>query len=48
MSLPDLQILVWDFYKDVYGVRPRHLTEAEWDSREYLLELYEQMCAQCD
>ena len=34
--LYDLQSELWDFYKDVHGVRPRHWTQAEWDSMEFL------------
>lgn len=34
--LNDLQTELWDFYKDVHGVRPRHWTKAEWDSVEFL------------
>jgi hypothetical protein len=34
--LRDLQTEMWDFYKDVHGVRPRHWTQQEWDSMEFL------------
>jgi hypothetical protein len=34
--LNDLQTELWDFYKDVHGVRPRHWTQSEWDSMEFL------------
>lgn len=34
--LNDLQTELWDFYKDVHGFRPRHWTEAEWASVEFL------------
>ena len=34
--LNDLQTELWDFYKDVHGIRPRHWTQQEWDSMEFL------------
>ena len=34
--LNNLQTEMWDFYKDVHGVRPRHWTAAEWNSMEFL------------
>ena len=34
-----LQLEVWDAYKDAYGVRPRHLTDAEWADVEGLKAL---------
>ena len=34
MTLADLQSAVWDLYKDVTGVRPRHLTEEQWADRQ--------------
>ena len=34
--LNDLQTELWDFYKDVHGIRPRHWTKSEWDSLEFL------------
>ena len=34
--LRDLQTEMWDFYKDVHGVRPRDWTKSEWDSIEFL------------
>jgi hypothetical protein len=34
-----LQLEVWDAYKDAYGVRPRHLTDAEWADAEGLKTL---------
>ena len=34
--LRDLQSEMWDFYKDVHGIRPRHWTDAEWASMEFL------------
>ena len=34
--LNDLQTELWDFYKDVHGMRPRHWTQEEWNSMEFL------------
>lgn len=34
-----LQLEVWDAYKDAYGIRPRHLTDAEWADIEGLRTL---------
>lgn len=34
--LRDLQSEMWDFYKDVHGIRPRHWSDAEWGSIEFL------------
>jgi hypothetical protein len=34
--LIDLQTEMWDFYKDVHGIRPRHWTQEQWDSMEFL------------
>jgi hypothetical protein len=36
--LLDLQSEMWDFYKDVHGMRPRHWTQENWDSMEFLQE----------
>ena len=36
--LLDLQSEMWDFYKDVHGIRPRHWTQENWDSMEFLQE----------
>lgn len=30
MSLDELQTAVWDLYKDVHCVHPRHFTDEEW------------------
>ena len=32
--------LLWDLYKEAFGVRPRHVTEAQWADLEYLKGLY--------
>ena len=37
--LESLQIALWNAYKDAYGIRPRHLTHAEWDNVEYLTKI---------
>ena len=34
--LRDLQTELWDFYKDVHGIRPRHWTQQEFNSMEFL------------
>jgi hypothetical protein len=34
--LNDLQTELWDFYRDVHGIRPRHWTTDEWASMEFL------------
>lgn len=31
-----LQTELWDFYKDVHGMRPRHWTEAQWNDIYFL------------
>ena len=36
-----MQAEIWDFYKDVHGYRPRHFTEQEWNSREFLQAQWE-------
>jgi hypothetical protein len=42
--LIDLQSEIWDFYKDVHGIRPRHFTQENWDSFEFLQEQREKLC----
>ena len=36
LSIHELQSLVWDMYKDLYNVRPSHLSDADWLDREFL------------
>lgn len=36
MTLEELQNELWDYYKDVHGVRPRHWTGDQWDSILFL------------
>jgi hypothetical protein len=48
MTLEKLQSELWDFYKDVHGVRPRHWTESEWASREFLIAQYNDLIAIVD
>ena len=36
MTLEELQNELWDYYKDVHGVRPRHWTGDQWDSIDFL------------
>jgi len=40
-DLESLQSEIWDFYKDVHGMRPRHWTQEQWDSREFLEKQYQ-------
>jgi hypothetical protein len=35
-KLQKLQIELWDMFKDVHGIRPRHWTETEWADIQYL------------
>ena len=42
--LKDLQSEIWDFYKDVHGIRPRHFTRENWDSFEFLQEQRQKLC----
>lgn len=41
--LLDLQSELWDFFKDVHGMRPRHWNQEQWDSMEFLQEQREQL-----
>lgn len=43
-TLEQLQLELWDFFKDVHGMRPRHWTAQEWESREFLLREHEALC----
>lgn len=31
-----LQLELWDYYKDLYGVRPRHWTAEQWVDIHFL------------
>lgn len=42
LDLELLQGMIWDLYKEVYNVRPRHLTDAQWGDIQYLRALYKQ------
>ena len=42
--LRNLQSEIWDFYKDVHGIRPRHFTQENWDSFEFLQEQRQKLC----
>jgi hypothetical protein len=42
--LKELQSEIWDFYKDVHGIRPRHFTQENWDSIEFLQEQRQKLC----
>ena len=35
-TLEELQNILWDYYKDVHGVRPRNWTGDQWDSILFL------------
>lgn len=35
-ALQVLQMELWELYKDVHGVRPRHWTETDWADIQYL------------
>jgi len=43
-TLEELQNILWDYYKDVHGVRPRHWTGDQWDSILFLKD----QCATLD
>ena len=36
MTLEELQTELWDYYKDVHGVRPRHWTPDQWNDIQFL------------
>ena len=40
ITLEELQTELWDYYKDVHGVRPRHWTKDQWDSILFLKDQY--------
>jgi hypothetical protein len=40
MTLEELQTDLWDFYKDIHGVRPRHWTKENWNNVEFLNGMY--------
>ena len=40
MTLEELQTDLWDFYKDIHGVRPRHWTTEQWNNVEFLNGMY--------
>jgi hypothetical protein len=40
-TIDQMQSTIWDFYKDVHGFRPRHFTQQEWDSREFLQKQFD-------
>ena len=35
-ELEKKQAMFWDFYKDVHGVRPRWVTDAQWADEAWL------------
>ncbi len=43
-TIEQMQATIWDFYKDVHGFRPRHFTQQEWDSREFLQKEFDNLC----
>ena len=42
-TLLEMQDTIWEFYKDVYGTRPRHLIVQDWNSREFLQAQYDSL-----
>jgi len=36
MTLEELRNELWDYYKDVHGVRPRHWTTEQWNDIQFL------------
>jgi hypothetical protein len=42
-TLDQMQATLWDFYKDVHGYRPRHWTQQEWDSRDFLQKEFDSL-----
>lgn len=44
-DIKELQDVVWDYYKDVYGFRPRHWSAADWNSREFLEAQFDSLVA---
>ena len=42
-TIQQMQTEIWQFYKDVHGMRPRHFTEKEWNSREFLQKQFDNL-----
>ena len=42
-TIDQMQSTIWDFYKDVHGFRPRHFTDQEWTSREFLQKEFDNL-----
>ena len=42
-TIQQMQTEIWEFYKDVHGMRPRHFTEQEWNSREFLQKQFDNL-----
>ena len=42
MTLQQLTEIIGDLYKEAYGVRPHHFTEAQWNDVAFLEMIYEQ------
>lgn len=40
-DLESLQSELWDFYKDVHNMRPRHWTQEQWNDKEFLKKQYQ-------
>jgi len=47
-TIQQMQSTIWDFYKDVHGMRPRYFTEQEWNSREFLQKEFDNLCGIID
>ena len=48
ITTDELATEIWELYKDAYGVRPRHITEAQWADRDFLVGLWQQCCDELD
>jgi hypothetical protein len=42
-TLEQMQAFLWNFYKSVHNRRPRHWTESEWNSREFLQQQFDNL-----
>ena len=42
-TIKQMQFEIWQFYKDVHGMRPRHFTEQEWNSKKFLQKQFDSL-----
>jgi hypothetical protein len=42
-TIEQMQAFLWEFYKSVHNRRPRHWTQSEWNSREFLQQQYDNL-----